>query len=134
MNVSPHIKVGKLGESIAKRFLMRKGYRIIAKNYSRKWGEIDLIAQNGEFLNFIEVKTVSREIHDGNSVSRETNNRYMPEDNMHPEKIRRLRNIISTYLMDSNYEGDWTFSLVAIEVDSCSKYAKVRFVEDIALG
>jgi Holliday junction resolvase-like predicted endonuclease len=85
-------------------------------------------------MNFIEVKTVSREIHDGNSVSRETNNRYMPEDNMHPEKIRRLRNIISTYLMDSNYEGDWTFSLVAIEVDSCSKYAKVRFVEDIALG
>ena len=48
---------GRQGEDCAARFLERKGYRILARNYRTRFGEIDLIAQQGEFLAFVEVKT-----------------------------------------------------------------------------
>ena len=54
-------KTGATGESIAEEFLQRKGYKIIEKNYRRKWGEIDIIAEKGNEVRFIEVKAVSRE-------------------------------------------------------------------------
>ena len=49
--------LGKLGEDIAIRFLKYKGYKVIEKNFSCRYGEIDIIAQNSKFLIFVEVKT-----------------------------------------------------------------------------
>jgi len=50
-------QVGKKGEEAALRFLKRKGYRILQKNYVCKMGEVDLIAKENDTLVFIEVKT-----------------------------------------------------------------------------
>jgi putative endonuclease len=50
-------QVGKKGEEAALRFLKRKGYRILQKNYVCKMGEVDLIAKEKDTLVFIEVKT-----------------------------------------------------------------------------
>jgi putative endonuclease len=47
---------GQEGERIAKKFLERRGYRIIASNYKTRMGEIDLIAEDGHTLVFVEVK------------------------------------------------------------------------------
>jgi len=47
---------GELGESLAARLLEEKGYRIVARNYRCPHGEIDLIASQGEYLVFVEVK------------------------------------------------------------------------------
>lgn len=49
--------LGDEGERIAKRHLRRLGYRIVARQYRNQWGEIDLIALDGECLVFVEVKT-----------------------------------------------------------------------------
>lgn len=49
--------LGSKGEDLAVRFLKRKGYRIIERNYKTPIGEIDIIAQDGGTLVFIEVKT-----------------------------------------------------------------------------
>ena len=49
--------LGSQGEATAARFLKRKGYTIIKKNYRCSYGEIDLIAQDGDTLVFVEVKT-----------------------------------------------------------------------------
>lgn len=49
--------VGKLGEQIAKQYLIKKGYDFIEANFSCNIGEIDLILKNQEFLVFVEVKT-----------------------------------------------------------------------------
>lgn len=50
-------QVGKRGEEAALRYLKRKGYRILQRNYVCKMGEVDLIARENDTLVFIEVKT-----------------------------------------------------------------------------
>ncbi len=47
---------GIAGEQMAERFLKKKGYKIIRKNFYSKFGEIDIIAKDKEYLTFIEVK------------------------------------------------------------------------------
>ena len=47
---------GRWGEALAAEFLRRKGYRIIASGWRCRFGELDLVAEGGEFLCFIEVK------------------------------------------------------------------------------
>ena len=51
------IRLGRLGERMARQHLERAGYSIIAANYRCPWGEIDLIAQDGAELVFVEVRT-----------------------------------------------------------------------------
>ena len=49
--------IGNLGEHIGKKYLENFGYKILNSNFKCKQGEIDLIAENGEEVIFIEVKT-----------------------------------------------------------------------------
>ncbi|MBI4654710.1 MAG: YraN family protein [Nitrospirae bacterium] len=51
------MRLGKEGEELAKKFLNKKGYKIIEQNYKTPIGEIDIIASDRETLVFIEVKT-----------------------------------------------------------------------------
>lgn len=51
--------IGKLGEDISVKFLIYKGYRILDRNFHSNCGEIDIVAKNGEYIIFIEVKTRS---------------------------------------------------------------------------
>ncbi|MEI9479495.1 MAG: YraN family protein [Deltaproteobacteria bacterium] len=50
-------ELGKKGEEMALRFLKKNGYRIFARNYVCKMGEVDIIAKEKDTLVFIEVKT-----------------------------------------------------------------------------
>jgi putative endonuclease len=59
---SARIRLGEEGERAAKAFLLACGYRILHENYSTPLGEIDLIAQEGDVVVFVEVKArASRE-------------------------------------------------------------------------
>lgn len=49
-------EVGKKGEEIAAKYLQGKGYKILERNYSTKFGEIDLIVSKNNILSFVEVK------------------------------------------------------------------------------
>jgi len=49
--------LGKFGEDIAARFLKRNGYKILHRNWRCAIGEIDIVAQEKEFLAFVEIKT-----------------------------------------------------------------------------
>ena len=51
------VALGRHGEALAANYLTRKGVQIIARNYRQKTGEIDIIARDGDYLVFIEVKT-----------------------------------------------------------------------------
>jgi len=51
------LTLGRQGERLAAEYLQRAGYRILEKNYRTRLGEIDLIAQDGRTLVFVEVKT-----------------------------------------------------------------------------
>lgn len=51
-----NFKKGRVGEEIAKKFLLEKGFEIIEQNYSIDMGEIDIIALDNNWLVFVEVK------------------------------------------------------------------------------
>lgn len=53
--------LGIEGENAAAKFLEKKGYRIISRNYKTHIGEIDIIAQDGNTIVFVEVKTRGNE-------------------------------------------------------------------------
>lgn len=47
---------GRKNETIAVRYLKKKGYRIVERNYRNRFGEIDIIARDGHVIVFVEVK------------------------------------------------------------------------------
>lgn len=129
-------KTGDIGENIACRFLMKRGFEIIEQNYNKKWGEIDIISRKGQKLHFIEVKSVTRD--SLKHVSPETD-AYRPEDNLHPWKLKRLSRVIQTYLLsydrnkDVTHETDWQFDVIVTYLDIKNLQAKVNYMEDIII-
>lgn len=131
-------QTGELGENIACKFLMKQGFNIIERNYTKKWGEIDIIAKKGEKLYFIEVKSVSREIlpiKDIKNNLSDINEEYRAEDNMHPWKLKRLSRTIQTYILSKNVsdETEWQVDLLVVYLDLNSKKARIKVVSDIIL-
>ena len=51
--------IGNIGEERACEYLAQKGFKIIERNYHSQQGEIDIVAKDGEFLVFVEVKNYS---------------------------------------------------------------------------
>lgn len=132
--MAKHNEVGRIGEGIAKEFLIGKGFIFVSANYRKVYGEIDLIFKDiSNKLVFVEVKTVSWETPTiGNSsVSHET---PRPEENIHPQKIQRLKRVIQTYLVSHEIVGDWQFDVIAVFLDQKNKTAKIRHLKDVILG
>jgi putative endonuclease len=65
--------LGKEGENIAADHLKSKGYRILHRNWVSGRRELDIVAENNEFVVFVEVKTRSRDmnLHPGELVTRD---------------------------------------------------------------
>src|SRR3990167_9683841 len=124
--MAKHNKIGEVGETIASNFLVRKGFFILDRNYRKKWGEIDIIAQKDKKLYFVEVKTVSRKSFDGKFPKE--NGNYRPEDNMHPWKQQRLVRAIQTYLLSKYKSGEpaWQLDLATVTLDPEKRVAKIK--------
>lgn len=121
--------IGNKGEDIACDFLKNKGYKIKIRNYRKKWGEIDIIAEKERIIHFVEVKTVSCETL--NETGIQNNDKYRPEDNIHPWKLKRLSKTIQSYLKEKEIE--WRFDIITIHLDLKNKKAKVNFLKDIII-
>ncbi len=126
-------KIGEIGENIATKFLMKRGFLILDRNYTKKWGEIDIICEKDTKLYFIEVKSVSRL--DLDKVSQGTLDGYKPEDNMHPWKLKRMSRTIQSYLLSKKVadEKEWQVDLLVVFLDIKNKKARIKVVSDIIL-
>ncbi len=125
--------IGAIGEEISAKYLIKKGFCIVCRNYRKKYGEIDIIARKGEILHFIEVKTVSRE--NMRDVSRVTNDAHRPEDNIHPQKLRRIARTIQAYLLKQYPQGEpeWVFDAITVKLDQVQKKGTIAFLENLVL-
>ena len=124
-------KTGEIGENVAVKFLMKHGFAILDRNYTKKWGEIDIIAEKSNKIYFIEVKSVSRITLE--DISNEID-QYHPEDNMHPWKMKRLSRVIQTYLLSKKLDDiEWQVDLLVVFLDLKNKKARVKVVKDIIL-
>ena len=109
-------EIGALGERIASEYVARHGMRVVDKNYTKKTGEIDLIAREGNILHFIEVKTVlTNEFFDQYAVRDE----YDPSVNLHEAKVRKIARTGEWYVMEKKWDGEW-------QVDGCLVWLRRR--------
>lgn len=124
-------RFGDFGESISVKFLMKHGFRILERNYLRPWGEIDIVAEKGARTYFIEVKTALSRETEGEGVSHET---IRPEDNIHPEKLKRFFKIVQTYCLEKNIDES-TINLMAliVRINADHKRAKISVLKDLVL-
>lgn len=115
---------GDWGEKISQEYLENKGYKIIDRNYSKRWGEIDLIAESPEKeLVFVEIKT--RELKNRPSA-------FLPEDSVNFSKQQKLIKTARTFLYENKYPEDiaWRIDVIAIEIDKFTRRAKIRHIEN----
>ncbi|MFH1245906.1 MAG: YraN family protein [Candidatus Omnitrophota bacterium] len=99
-------RLGKKGEMLARKFLRGKGYKIIAVNFSCRYGEIDLICRDRDVTVFVEVKTRSNCFYG------------LPQHSIGTKKINRLFSTaqfyISNYARGQSEEGAFRFDVVSI--------------------
>lgn len=129
-------KIGELGEDVACKFLMKHGFVILERNYTKKWGEIDIVAEKWSKRYFIEVKSTSVSSLDY-VTDNETKNgveKRRPEENMHPWKLKRLRRVVETYLISKRLGSiEWQFDLIVVYMDIEKRQARVKVLRNIIL-
>lgn len=82
-------ELGKLGEEQAAAYLQERGYRLLARNYRCRLGEIDIVAQDKDVLVFVEVRC-------------RTSGRFgLPQESVQWRKQTRLRRAAQYYLRDA---------------------------------
>ena len=121
--------MGEIGENVAAQYLERKGFLIKERNYTKKWGEIDIVAKKGSRIHFIEVKSQSVDL----VKNLKYIDSYKPEQNMHFAKVERLKRTLQTYLIERNVYLDWQFDLIIVYLDEANRKAKVKYMDNLIL-
>lgn len=126
--------LGRLGEDMAAERLKKEGYRIRQRNYRNAFGEIDIIAQDGKTLCFVEVRTRTKDGHGH------------PLESVSAVKQRKLIRTAQGYLMHETekisasardiwtgkpnlWDSDIRFDVVAVVPDDDGGYA-IELVKD----
>jgi putative endonuclease len=119
---------GDVGENVACRYLVNKGYVVLERNYRKKWGEIDIITTKDKIIHFIEVKSVMvKNLYDFDS--------HRPEDNVNSLKISHIRRMVQTYFNEKtlSYDNGFAFHVICVYLNSVTRKAKVNMIENIIL-
>ena len=96
-------ELGRKGEDIAAAFLLASGYHLLERNYRALRGEIDIIAEQGHTLVFVEVKTKRSE------------GFGEPEEWVDRRKQKQIGKVAEAYLQDHDVEErDCRFDVVAV--------------------
>lgn len=114
--MAQHYELGIRGEAIAKGFLLSKGYVILETNWRFNKLEVDIIADNGETLVFVEVKT------------RSSNNFGKPEEAVDFDKKMNLINAAEAYLNFLHAEMEVRFDILAIILNEDT--TEINHIED----
>lgn len=103
--MADHNQLGQLGEGLAIEFLQKNGYEILETNWFCQKAEIDIIAQKGNILAIIEVKTRSN-IAFGS-----------PQDFVKPKKIQLLVKAVNQYVQENDLDLEVRFDIIGIRKD-----------------
>lgn len=134
-------KTGDLGESIAAKYLRDRGFRVVARNFLKPWGEIDIVAretakvgenamfsrETSEIVHFVEVKSVSYETKSmlDWAVAHET---WRAEEQVHAFKLNQIRKAGESWITENSWEGEVQVDVIAIRMVPREKYAVVKYI------
>lgn len=130
--MAKHNEIGKLGEGIAKKFLMKQDLSFVEKNFSCHLGEIDLIFKEKDTFRFIEVKSVAtnRGIYDLSSLS------VQPEENLTKDKWQKILKAVEIYkkAKSISQETVWFVDLVCVFIDTDTREARIKWIKHITFN
>lgn len=113
---------GRIGEQKAAIFLQKKGYRILARNFRKKYGEIDIIALEPQesALVFLEVKT------------RYSYEYGYPEEAVNSRKIKNLTQTAEYYkMLHPELPKLMRIDVISVEIDSKGKVRSLKHIKNI---
>lgn len=113
--------VGAYGEKLAEQFLIKRGYKILARNIKTGYKELDIVSREVDILVFVEVKT-------------RTNLDFGAADEaMSRKKLQFLKRAISYYLRFVNKEKyrDLRVDFIAVDINKITKRARIQHYKDI---
>ncbi|NTV62246.1 MAG: YraN family protein [Oscillochloris sp.] len=112
---SPRRALGDFGEAAARTRLLHAGYRILASNWRCRHGEIDLVAQQGDQIVFVEVRT------------RRQAGPVPPEESLSPTKRARLLTLAAAYLAEAGLPSNTScrIDLMAVEIDRTGRISRL---------
>ena len=110
-------EIGDKGEELAVRHLKKQGYKILERNFSvHKIGEIDIVARDGEYLCFVEVRLRSR------------TDFGTPAQTVTPEKQQRIIRTAQYYIKNNSLENAYVrFDVAEVYGDGNIKLIKDAF-------
>ncbi len=116
--------LGDSGERVAAMFLEQRSYKIIARNFRTRVGEMDLIAEDADGLAFVEVRT------------RRGDTLGAPEESLTPRKRARLLTVAQEFLQAHEEYANhaWRVDLVAIELDRAGRVARMDVIKGAVEG
>lgn len=107
--------IGARGEDMAVKWLRQRGFMIVHRNWREGRYELDIIAQKGFSMHFVEVKTRSK------------SGWGSPEDAITEEKFRALLHAANLYLGSHPTPLESQFDLIAVEIDALGN-AEIRYI------
>ena len=115
--------IGRWAESFAAAALEERGMSIVGRNFRTRFGEVDLIASDGETLCFVEVR------------ARRSSAFGAPSETVTASKARRIIAASQEYLQqDGARWQDWRIDVAAVELDEWGRPASVEFIESAVEG
>ena len=112
-------QTGDKGEAYAAKYLKKHKYKIIARNYKKPYGEIDIIAENNEVIAFVEVKT------------RKENSLTQPVDAVNRKKQMKILITADMYMYENNKDKECRFDVCEVFVNSDNlKLVGINYIED----
>ena len=117
-----HLDIGNLGESIARDYLISKGYEILETNWRFGRAEIDIIARKDGILIIIEVK------------SRSDNKFGKPESSISEKKRMLLADAATRYMEAINHEWEIRFDVIALIIKSPEVYTLDHYPDSFFPG
>lgn len=112
-------RLGRAGEQLAAEHLERRGLAIVARNHRTRWGEIDLIAADGQCTVFCEVKT--RRL-----------GAASPFDSLREDQIRRLRRMAAAWLQEQRerpHTPELRFDAIGVTIDARGRLVALEHLE-----
>lgn len=116
-----HMQMGVWGEELAAAYLREKGYVILERDWHSLHRDIDIIAQQGDCIVFVEVKTRrSRDFGD-------------PLQAINYQKQKNLQRAIGHYIHYHKSDNPWRFDVITIVGEMGSKMPEINHIEDFRL-
>ena len=118
--MAAHNELGKWGEDLAAGYLQRKGYTIIERDWKSGKRDLDIIAQDGNVIVFVEVKTRRNRLYGE------------PEESVDYHKLQNLQQAISHYVKFKHIHQEIRFDIISI-VGTVGTDPDIQHIQNVAL-